>query len=634
MQSFGAARSIMSKKARWLRLQPAPAQAQSGGNRAAPRASKIREGVRCCGRVFAEGHTKMTKIVKPIEIGLSSFEDLMTRGQYFVDKSRFIPEILGAANVLLITRPRRFGKTLLLSMLESFLALDPKHPEDLSKPQGLFAGLDVLSDLEFCRANMGRWPVLRLTLKDVEGASYEDCVKHLGRAVCDAAVPYEFLLDSPTLSGRVRMKLEALLSAGIRPSAADEDVFADGLVTLEEALHAYFGRKVVLLIDEYDVPLQKARINGHYDESILLLKRFFSRGIKDSPHLSKAVLTGCLRLVKESVFTGMNNFKSFGITQTRLSGAAGFTEAETRGVLSDFGLEHRLDVVRDNYDGYRFGETHIFCPWDVMNYCDDAAKGEKFPGNYWINTSSNDLIVEFVEYADEQHLDDLRRLMAGEEIAAQVDDAMSFADLAHLHSAEQLLSLLYNTGYLTRIGTLPDGRSVLRIPNKEILACFKDRIASFFTRANAGYVEACTRLFDAFVNAEGFAAQRILRQYLLRFASIRDAGPEAFYHGLLLGMLASAVTVANGRDLVSNRESGDGYFDIALVDVPKKTGVILEIKKAKSSDDAELAKSCAAALEQIHRRSYAEEFGGGLKVMRRFGIAFCGKHCLVRMAQD
>lgn len=573
----------------------------------------------------------MQRFSGKIAIGQSSFEQIRERGCYFVDKSRFIREILEAADVTLLTRPRRFGKTLTLSMLRSFLSLDYQNPEDRSKAQRLFEGLDVLRDEAFCRECLGRWPVVHLSLKDVEGETFEEALAMFRRVILEAAKPFAFLADSQRITSLDRMAFARLLSTAQAPLLNVKDVLTESLYTMEAVLYAHFGRRAVVLIDEYDVPLQKARIMGYYEPMIQVLRRFFSFGLKDSPYLGKAVLTGCLRLAKESVFTGMNNFKSCGIAQVQLRDAVGFSESEAQRVLRDFGLQDHAGLVKKHYDGYRFGGMEIYCPWDLLNYCADTLAGERGPENYWINTSSNDLISEFINYADERHLELLRRLMKGEEVCARIDDGLSFADLNKAHSPDQLMSLLYSTGYITKTAELADRQSLLRIPNEEVRECFRDRIAAYFTPDNDGYVGASRRLFDAFVDGRSLEVQAILNDYLMRFASVRDTGPEAFYHGLLLGMLGTATNLKEGKDLLSNREAGGGFFDIALMDSRRNIGVVLELKKAKSDEPEPLARSCREALGQIASRGYETGFGG-LREMRCYGIAFCGKRCLVQAA--
>lgn len=576
---------------------------------------------------------EMNDSLRQIEIGQSSFEDLMTYKWYFVDKSRFIPDILKAANIVLITRPRRFGKTLTLSMLRSFLSLNFRNPADKSLPRKLFSNLSILKNTKFVDENMGQWPVIHLSLKDASGRTYESAVDRLKFSILAAASPFSFLADSDRLNPIDKESFKSLLNIRNLHKEEAESILANSLAIMESVLHAHYGRKAILLIDEYDVPLHQARTMGHYGEMIDLFRSIFSSGLKDSPHLHKAVLTGCLRIAKESVFTRVNNFKSFGISQIQLRDVAGFTESETQKILSDFNLDNCSEIVRENYDGYRFGGLEIYCPWDVMNFCADKMAGETVPGNYWIGTSSNNLILEFVDHADDSHLSMLRTLVEGGVVEAEVCDDMSFTELEARHSPQQLLSLLYHTGYITKTSN-QQGRSAFRIPNMEILECFKQRISSYFTVENPSYAKASSELFDALITGKTVRAQKILQNFLTRFVSLRDTGSEAFYHGLVLGMLGAAVSPNNSRVLLSNREAGDGFYDIIIGDDATDTAVVLELKRAERSastaPEDRLEAACRTALAQIEEKKYMlglEEF----KVVRRAGLAFSGKHCRLSM---
>lgn len=559
----------------------------------------------------------------------------MTYNGYFVDKSRFIPDIIKASNVVLITRPRRFGKTLMLSMLRSFLSLNFDNPADKSLPRKLFAHLDICQDIKFVEENMGQWPVIHLSFKDVCGPTYNIAVEQLKFSILSAAKPFSFLVDSERLNSVDKESFENLLNIRKQPKEEAELILANSLTIMESVLHAHYGRKAILLIDEYDVPLHKSRAMSYYGKMINLFRSIFSSGLKDSPHLHKAVLTGCLRIAKESVFTGLNNFRSFGVSQFQLRDVAGFTEEETRRVLSDFNLMNSSETVRKNYDGYRFGGLEIYCPWDVMNFCADQMAGETTPGNYWIGTSSNDLILEFVDYADESHLSLLHTLVEGGTVETEIRDDMSFTELDARHSPQQLMSLLYNTGYITKISNTQKGRSQFRIPNLEILACFRERISYYFTVANPSYAKASAELFDTLITGKALRAQNILQNFLIRFVSLRDTGKEAFCHGLVLGMLGAATSPNNSRMLLSNREAGNGFYDIFIADDGSDTAVVLELKRAdhpiSGSREHRLEAACRAALDQIEGKKYVLGLGE-FKVVRRAGLAFSGKHCLLRMA--
>jgi len=568
-------------------------------------------------------------VSKHIEIGESSFPDLILRNCYYVDKSRAVREVLDAGKVVLLTRPRRFGKTLTMSMLQAFLEMNYRKPEDRSFPQKLFAGLATERDLDFCKENMGMWPVISLSFRSVEGESFEEAMEQMKYLLACEADRFSFLLDSPRLSAFQKQKLQNILELGMATAEAGNTVVKQSIATLEAALCAHYGKKAVLLIDEYDVPLQKARINGYYDQMVRIVRGMFSLGIKDAKGLHKAVLTGCLRVAKESVFTGTNNFYSFGVSDQGLSDVTGFTVSEVEKILEDFNLSSCSEGVRENYDGYRFGNTEMYCPWDVLCFCKDTLlAGEVSYKDYWVNTSGNDLVLEFVDYAGEEHLSLLRELMDGRAVVVKVDDSMSFADLSASHSAEQMLSLLYATGYLTKSGKDKSGKDLLKIPNREIRDCFEKLVDKYFSKDNPGHLRVSEKIFSALLEGKTFAANSLISMQLMRFMTLRDAG-ERIYHGLLLGMFADACGNRETRSVQSNAEAGDGYGDLLLADFEKEIGVILELKKARSSRKEDLARACREGLLQIRTQGYARYFDPKPRAVKSYSIAFSGKHCMV-----
>lgn len=564
---------------------------------------------------------------------ISCFEDIIRNGAYFVDKTRFIRDIVTASRVSVITRPRRFGKTLTLSMLRNFLEMNYDNPSDTSRQEELFAGLDVMRDEAFCAGWMGKWPVISIALKDVCGRTFQRACRNLQGLLSQTAMPCEkFIPGSASLSPVLRKQYSQMLE---QDGLSREDtcfILSRGISLLEQCLARHFGKKVILLIDEYDVPLQKARENGFYDDMLELMRTFFSASLENTEYLRCAVLTGCLPVAGENIFTGVSNFHTYGISSPTLSTAIGFTEEEGQKVLKDFGLEAHSRETERFYGGYVFGKTKIYCPWDLMNFCSHFLESQELVfGKYWTETSSNEIIQEFVRYADESHLLMLRELMSGRTVKAALDENISFAELNQEHSPEQLMSLLYATGYLTRAGETEDGKTILRIPNREIMDCFRKRIDACFNKSNPAWAQAGAALFEAFVQQKSASARNILQKNLTAFMSVRDAAGENFYQGFLLGLLGGAVVSSSSRTLLSNREAGDGCADIILFDSALSAGAVLELKRlAPGAGDDSLRKACERALDQIRTRDYTADFDGDIRQITPYGIAFSGRHCMVR----
>ncbi len=562
---------------------------------------------------------------KLLLVGASSFAKLRKRGAYYVDKTSFIPKILCDGNdVSLITRPRRFGKTLMQRTLQSFFEINYANPEDRSETEALFKDLDIASNTDFCNAHMGRYPVIFLSLKEICSTTFEDAVATLSAVMADAVDHFSFLLTNQKLSEKTRSDLKKCTELKEFSTQIQKTFLADSLKILVQALSAAFDREVIVLIDEYDVPFNYARTNGYYNELLPLIRSLLSNALKDdNDSVFKTVVTGCLRLAKESVFTGLNHFGCHPLSGSSLSAAVGFTSSEARQVLADFGLSACGPDVRRHYDGYRFGTEEIYCPWDLMCFCRDAAGKENVAfQNYWIHTSGNDLITEFLRCADETHLESLRALLQGKTVRSPIIEDLSFAEIDASHSSVQMLSLLYCTGYLTSSGIESDGQFKLRIPNNEIRDCFERQIAAYFSDQSDDYVHVGRSLAKALAAGNGAFANDLLQDFLTRIISVRDTGAESFYHGTVLGLLGSALR----RSLKSNAEAGDGYSDIQFLDYANNTAVILELKKTETA--ASLEAAAAQALQQIHdRRYYAEYLSAGVGKVQLYGMAFCGKEC-------
>ena len=580
---------------------------------------------------------QMEKRSEQIIIGTSDFSKLRRSGGYYVDKTRFIRSIMNdTGETSLYTRPRRFGKTLMMSAIRAFLEMDYSNPGDETAARELFSGLAILEDEAFCREHLAKWPVIHLSLKDAEGESFTESAENLRHILCECAKRHRLLAFSEKVLPEDREDIRCLLDLDKTPLEEALPLMRRSVALLEKALHVHFGRRVIVLIDKYDVPFNKARVNGHYKSTQQLLRMILSQALKDNPDLEKAIVTGCLRLARESVFTGLDQFVCNGVSSVENAAAFGFTSEEARGVLEDFGLESLEEEARAHYDGYRFGGLEIFCPWDLMNFCAKTAVNGGRPvfDNFWINTSGNEIVNEFIEESDEPRLALLKPMLAGGAVEAAVKDDLSFDELEKTHSSDMLLSLLWTTGYLTKIGDAPDGKTVLRIPNREVRECFERRIETCFSAANPRYVESSRALADAFISGRINDCIKAVSRVLRRSVSVRDAGAESFYHGLMLGML-SAASVArdeNGRiviaDLASNREAGDGYSDIAFCDTDRTVGVVIELKRTESMNARDLMNRCREAMRQIEARKYWEIFEGtGIGTVRMYGIAFSGKDC-------
>lgn len=567
----------------------------------------------------------------PLLVGESSFATLRDAGAYYVDKTQFIRKIFDDGNsVSLITRPRRFGKTLLQRTLQSFFELNYANPGDRTRAASLFKNLNITQDIAFCEKHMGQWPVLFVTFKEMNAADYSKAVSALSRIIGRTAQTYGFLLQSKDMSGFRKTALEQLIHLQFLPLAAQENFLSNSLQILTQILAETYSRRVIVLIDEYDVPLNRARVNGYYDKMQPLLKDMLGGALKDNPVLQKGVVTGCLRIAKESVFTDLNNFGCHSISDSNLAEVVGFTPEETAKILSDFRLTALADSVRRHYDGYRFGNRDIYCPWDLLSFCRDfRGKNTKdiFFKNYWVHTSSNSLITEFLHFADETHLLLLKELLKGNTVKASVSEDLSFAEINASHAPQHLLSLLYCTGYLTSDTPLNGGDvALLRIPNEEVRTCFEREIDIFFSKKNDNYINIGRQLAHELVHGKGAAANDVLADILMRNASIRDTGSEAFYHGIVLGLLSSALQ----SPIQSNQEGGDGYYDIRFLDKKEDTAVIIELKKTNSP--SQLTSAAKSAVAQIHkRRYYADYLTGNVGRIQLYGIACCGKYCCTVM---
>ena len=564
---------------------------------------------------------------KKLPIGIENFEEFSSENFYYVDKTLFIKELLqNWGKVNLFTRPRRFGKSLNMSMLKCFFEIG-------SEPM-LFDGLKIMQEKSLCEKYMGKFPVISISLKSVDGIKYDSAVAALRTVIGNEAGRFRFLRESPELDEDDRNSYNQLVNVeakGNSKYAMSDDALIDSLKTLSLLLEKHYGQKVILLIDEYDVPLDKAFQAGYYNEMVSLIRNLLGNALKTNDSLHFAVLTGCLRISKESIFTGLNNPKVHTISDLRYDEYFGFTDADVDELLEFYGLSSYKNTIRDWYDGYRFGDTDVYCPWDVINYCDEllAAPGTP-PKNYWANTSGNDLVLRLLKKADQTTKDEVEELLNGGKITKKVSQELTYRDIEG--SVGNVWSVLYATGYLT-------GRHVdqadadifsLWIPNGEIHKLFYELVEDWFREVTRSDTERINRFCAAFPASDMETIQEMLGDYLWDSISVRDTAvrrnmKENFYHGMLLGLLRS-----QGSWLVkSNAETGEGYSDISI-QTPERLGIVIELKYA---DDGNLEKACGEALGQIEEKKYVEGLKRrGMKKIIKYGIAFCGKECMVVMA--
>lgn len=561
---------------------------------------------------------------KKLPVGIENFEEFSSEDFYYVDKTMFIKELLqNWGKVNLFTRPRRFGKSLNMSMLKCFF--------EIGSVPALFDGLKIMHETELCEKYMGKFPVISISLKSVDGLKYETAVAALRRIIGNEARRFLFLSESDQLGQADKELYYGLTAIKEGSFMMTDDILADSLKTLSQLLARHYGQKVILLIDEYDVPLDKAFQAGYYDEMVSLIRNLLGNALKTNDSLYFGVLTGCLRISRESIFTGLNNLKVHTISDVRYDEFFGFTDMDVDGMLDFYGLSSYKDVIRNWYDGYRFGDAEIYCPWDVINYCDELqADPSAPPKNYWANTSGNDLILHLLEKADQTTKDEMEEILNGGEITKRVKQELTYRDIDD--SVENVWSVLYATGYLT--GKHVEGADAdifrLWIPNGEICKLFSDLVQDWFREVMRSDSARINRFCAAFPAGDVATIQDMLRDYLWDSISVRDTAArtnmkENFYHGMLLGLLRS-----QGSWLVkSNAETGEGYSDISIR-TPERTGIVIELKYA---DDGNLESACAKALKQIEEKKYAEGLKRrGIKKIMKYGIAFCEKECMVVMA--
>ena len=563
---------------------------------------------------------------KKLPIGIENFEEFFSEDFYYVDKTLFIKELLqNWGKVNLFTRPRRFGKTLNMSMLKCFF--------EIGRDPALFDGLKIAQKKSLCEKYMGRFPVISISLKSVDGLNFESASVALRTVIGNEAGRFRFLKDSEKLSMEEKEAYVRLIKIGSGESglyAMTEGMAATSLQTLSQLLEKHYGQKVILLIDEYDVPLDKAFQAGYYDEMVRLIRNLLGNALKTNDSLYFAVLTGCLRISKESIFTGLNNLKVHTISDVRYDEYFGFTNAEVDELLEFYGLSAYKDTIRDWYDGYCFGDTDVYCPWDVINYCDELlAAPNTPPKNYWANTSGNDLIRRMLKNANLTAKNEVEELLNGGQITKRMKQELTYREVDD--SIENVWSVLYATGYLTGKHVEQEDADIFRlwIPNGEIRKLFYELVEDWFREVTRSDTARISRFCAAFPAGDTETIQEMLGDYLWDSISVRDTAvrrnmKENFYHGMLLGLLQNQ----DSWLVKSNAETGEGYSDISI-QTPERVGIVIELKYA---DDGNLEKACGEALKQIEEKKYAEGLKRrSMKKIIKYGIAFYEKECMVAM---
>ena len=560
-----------------------------------------------------------------LPVGIDDFRKLRESHFYYVDKTRLIEQLLlNWSEVTFFTRPRRFGKTLNMSMLKSFF--------DIGTDKALFDGLYISGNKELCDEYMGKYPVIFLSLKGVEGSSFDDARYMITEIIGKEAERFRFLECSEALSENDKDRYRAIISQCDGKYMMDAQLLVSCLQSLSQLLCTHYGKKTIILIDEYDVPLDKAFQNGYYKEMVSLIRGLFGQALKTNEFLQFAVLTGCLRISKESIFTGLNNFKVMSITDTRFDEQFGFTDSEVKQLLSDYGMDSHFDEVKEWYDGYHFGRADVYCPWDVINHVDHLRDdSDAKPQTYWINSSGNSLVRRLINRADSSTKDEIERLIAGEAIEKVIRLDLTYDEIDN--TIDNIWSVLFTTGYLTKVGEvkLPDSESYaykLVIPNKEVREVFVLQIQEWFKAVVANDNDTMKLLSKAILDKDETILARQLNIVMGRMISILDTKApddmkENFYHGLLLGLLRGS----NPDWLIkSNRESGDGFNDILIKPENPDLGIVIEVKYAKEFKGLDAA--CDAALAQIKQKRYDETLRdeGRFDVLA-YGIAFCKKRC-------
>ena len=582
----------------------------------------------------------MNQLRKRIAIGIDDYSKIIDNKGYFVDKTSLIKSVFAKNinEVLLISRPRRFGKTLTMSMFYHFLSINHDNPNDLTRQQELFKDTQIYQDTEFCQQYMGQYPVIFLSLKEIEGNSFEEVFQKLARTIYILVErEFRYLLESDKLSEENKNDLRCLLNFELLEKTSSIEKIQSSLLLLTQFLYQHYTKKAIVLIDEYDVPLAKASVRGYYNQMVDVIRGMLGNVLKTNTYLEKAVLTGCLRVSKESIFTGLNNISVNTVfsRDVELATGIGFTKDETIDMLDYYGLYSFNNTVKEWYDGYNFANHEMFCAWDVVKFCSEAinlADSQKMlPQNYWVNTSSNDLINQFLGFLTEKDAQDMQTLVDGGTVSKKIRETLNHEDLKE-HRSDDFWSMLLYTGYLTVVKPsdfdVASSELQLTIPNKSIRSCFIEKIQDYFTKAPT-QVQKAARILECIFNADPKQLRLAINDALAKFISFRDvstsAPKEYYYHGFLNGVFSTQTE--HLMNYVSNPEAGNGYADIIFLSKDSLLGVVLELKY--TADGNELVPTAKVALKQIEEKRYVEVFkkNGITEKVHAFGISFNHKSC-------
>ena len=556
-----------------------------------------------------------------LPVGIEDFKEIRQEEFYYIDKTKLLEQLLEKwGKVNLFTRPRRFGKTLNMSMLRYFF--------EIGTDESLFDGLYIKNNKKICEEYMGKFPVIFISLKNVEGLDFETALYRFVEIIGREAERFYFLLHSEKLTVNEKERYKTLIRLDNGRYSMDVNILASALRLLSELLYNHDGKKTIIIIDEYDVPLDKAFQNGYYREMVSLIRAMFGDALKTNDFLQFAVLTGCLRVSKESIFTGLNNFKVLSIADTRFDEQFGFTDEEVQTLLESYGLLEHISETKEWYDGYHFGDADVYCPWDIINHVDRlCGEPDAKPQSYWINTSGNGLVKRFIGKANKTTRDEIERLVSGETIEKQVSLELTYDEIDT--TIDNLWSVLFTTGYLTQTGMTESGAYKLVIPNKEVREVYKLQIQEWFKRTVMSNTEQLKNFWKAFDGGDTKAVENYLNRTLSNSISVfdtkaRDEEKESSYHTILVGLL-----VGNADWLVkSNVEAGDGFADIIVETEDFDAGIIIELKYSKTFSGMD--KACEKAITQIKEKRYDEYLKNDDRHdIMIYGIAFCKKKCKV-----
>ena len=593
-------------------------------------------------------------------VGIEDFEELVAKGKKYVDKTGVLKQLLESGDaVSLLLRPRRFGKTLSMSMLQNFLELNYADPQDRSRQERLFNQFEVYDNKELCDRHMGRYPVISLSLKDVDGIDFVKAMGSMKTLLSEIFDKYSFLLESDKQSeankSSLREKIDICSSAKLNLSATENmnmltEVVKSSLKFLSRMLYREYGLKSIIIVDEYDVPLQKAKANSkrktspeeldYYDQMLDVVRGMLSAALKTNSFMKKGFVTGCLKIAHQSVFTGINNFSCYGVKDAPYSKFIGFTREETVNLLKECGMENRLEDVLTWYDGYNIGGSEMLCPWSVLNFLSRALAPENdpatfMPESYWANSSGNDAIEICMKHPDPDDTQRLQNLIDGKTESITLTEFTAYPEIKNDTDFDTFATMMLHTGYFTYAARpVPsDDMAEIRIPNEEVRNCFKKKAERMFSKRNPEWAQSAGSLRDALFAGDAPKVQNIINDMLINFISVRDASHESFYHGFMAGVLS--IATSNEIQMTSNQESGDGFHDLILTNDNDLSAAILEFKKTKDKRPVEWIKLCEKAMEQININRYDFNLKqDGYDRILKYGIAFHGKSCKVKMAED